>query len=136
MKLIPGGERGINMKYKTIAVDFDGTIVEDRYPDIGPLIPEARKTLQEFKAIGGKVILWTCRTGADLSSALVYLDGVGIHIDAVNSHLPENIETFRRQFPHVLDRDVESRKIPADMYLDDRNPGGVDWNFVGKLLLS
>ena len=45
------------MKYNTIAVDFDGTIVEDRYPDIGPLIPNARNVLQRYRMAGGKVIL-------------------------------------------------------------------------------
>ena len=124
------------MKYKTIAVDFDGTIVEDRYPDIGPLIPNARNVLQRYRMAGGKVILWTCRTGQDLINALVFLTQNGISVDAANSHLPENVEAFRRQFPHVPDRDVESRKIPADMYIDDRNPGGVDWLIIGKLLLG
>ena len=124
------------MKYKTIAVDFDGTIVEDRYPDIGPLIPNARNVLQRYRMAGGKVILWTCRTGQDLINALVFLTQNGIAVDAANSHLPENMETFRRRFPHVPDRDVESRKIPADMYIDDRNPGGVDWLIIGKLLLG
>ena len=61
------------MKYNTIAVDFDGTIVEDRYPDIGPLIPNARNVLQRYRMAGGKVILWTCRTGQDLINALVFL---------------------------------------------------------------
>lgn len=124
------------MKYKTIAVDFDGTIVEDRYPDIGPLIPNARNVLQRYRMAGGKVILWTCRTGQDLINALVFLTQNGIAVDAANSHLPENMEAFRCRFPHVPDRDVESRKIPADMYIDDRNPGGVDWLIIGKLLLG
>lgn len=124
------------MKYNTIAVDFDGTIVEERYPDIGPLIPNARNVLQRYRMAGGKVILWTCRTGQDLINALVFLTQNGISVDAANSHLPENMETFRRHFPHVPDRDVESRKIPADMYIDDRNPGGVDWLMIGKLLLG
>ena len=124
------------MKYKTIAVDFDGTIVEDRYPDIGPLIPEARNVLRKYKDAGGKVILWTCRTGADLMTAIRFLRQNEIYVDAANSHLPENMEAFRRRFPHVPDRDVESRKIPADMYIDDRNPGGVDWLVIGKLLFG
>lgn len=124
------------MKYKTIAVDFDGTIVEDRYPDIGPLIPEARDVLDEFRKAGGKIILWTCRTGADLTTAIRFLRQNGVYIDAANRHLPENMEAFRRQFPHVPECDIESRKVLADMYIDDRNPGGVDWKNIRELLMG
>lgn len=124
------------MKIRTIAVDFDGTIVEDRYPEIGPLIPDARRVLRHYKALGGQIILWTCRTGSDLADACLFLAQHGIHVDAINSHIPERLEEFVRLYPHIPAHDVECRKVPADMYIDDRNPGGVDWGLVWSLLFE
>jgi histidinol phosphatase-like enzyme len=124
------------MKIRTIAVDFDGTIVEDKYPEIGPLIPEARDVLNKYRALGGQVVLWTCRSGADLSNACLFLYRHGIHVDAINCHIPERLEAFRQAYPHIPAVDLECRKIPADMYIDDRNPGGADWGLVAELLFG
>ena len=124
------------MKYKVIAVDFDGTIVEDRYPQIGPMVPTAREVLRRYRELGGQIILWTCRTGADLANACLFLAHNGIKVDAINSHIPERLEMFKREYPHIPDCDVECRKIPADMYIDDRNPGGVDWEMVAEMLMG
>ena len=124
------------MKYKVIAVDFDGTIVEDQYPQIGPLMPAAREVLRQYREMGGQIILWTCRTGADLAKACLFLAQNGIKVDSINAHIPERLEMFKREYPNIPECDVECRKIPADMYIDDRNPGGVDWEVVAELLMG
>ena len=46
-----------------IAVDFDGTIVEHRYPAIGKELPFAIETLQKLASEGHRLILWTVREG-------------------------------------------------------------------------
>ena len=121
-------------RQKTIAVDFDGTICEDRYPECGPVIPEAANILREFHAVGGTIIIWTCRVEVDLDNALEFLRREKIPFDAVNCQVDGACEAFRSKFPHIVNPDC--RKVAADMYIDDRNPGGVDWGYVGRLLLG
>lgn len=121
------------MKYRVIAVDFDGTIVESKYPDIGPIIPRAAEVMDKYTAAGGQIIIWTCRTDGDLEKAVRFLIDNDIPFDAVNKHLQWQIDDFHKAFPHVH---PDGRKLAADMYIDDKNPGGVDWDLVEKLLLE
>jgi len=91
-----------------IAVDFDGTIVEHNFPDIGkPNIALINKLLW-LKNIGHKIVLWTCREGIMLEDAIQYCKIYGLIFDGVN----ENI----RDVPYSN----FSRKIYADIYIDDR----------------
>jgi hydroxymethylpyrimidine pyrophosphatase-like HAD family hydrolase len=119
------------MKYNVIAVDFDGTIVECKYPEIGELIPKAKEVLTKYKNNGGQIIIWTCRSVSDLESARQFLIKNNIPFDAINEHLPWQLDYIQKNFPHVQ---PDCRKICADLYVDDRNPGGLDWDYVGKLL--
>ena len=97
-------------KGKTIAVDFDGTLAEDRFPEIGePIFANIAALLAE-QAYGAKIILWTCRTGRKLGEAVEWCGKQGIRFDAVNGNLPENIEKYGS----------DSRKVLADEYWDDR----------------
>ena len=59
---------------KIIAVDFDGTIVEDEYPDIGNPIFETIDRLKIERAGGAQIILWTCRIGKSLLSAVKWCE--------------------------------------------------------------
>jgi hydroxymethylpyrimidine pyrophosphatase-like HAD family hydrolase len=94
-----------------IAVDFDGTIVEHKFPEIGKEIPHAIDTLKFFQGLGHKIILWTCREKNYLVKAIDFLNDKGLYFDAIN----ENIEDLIEYSP---------RKIFADMYVDDRSfPG-------------
>jgi len=103
-----------------IAVDFDGTIVEHRYPDIGKTIPNAFKVLKKLKADGHILILWTYRCGEELDSAVKFCKKNGIEFHAVNNN--SNDEQFDMTY---------SRKIYADIYIDDRNILGLpDWNTI------
>jgi hypothetical protein len=107
-----------------IAVDFDGTIVEHDYPAIGKEKLFAFQTLKELEKMGARLILWTFRTGKELDAAVEYCRKNGIEFYAVNKNYPEEI----------FDETV-SRKIDADIYIDDRNIGGFPgWSGVWQIL--
>ncbi|MCQ2160855.1 MAG: hypothetical protein MJY97_07165 [Bacteroidales bacterium] len=103
-----------------IAVDFDGTIVEHRYPHIGKEIPFALKTLKMLQDDHHELILWTVREGKLLQEAIDFCrEKGGVEFYAVNSNYPdEEIDTHARH----------CRKLKADIFIDDRNLGGLpDW---------
>lgn len=96
-----------------IAVDFDGTIVENKFPGIGKEKIFAFRTLRELQRQGHQIILWTFRTGKQLEEAVEFCRKHGIVFYAVNKSFPEEIFD-----------DTVSRKIDADIFIDDRNLGG------------
>lgn len=98
----------------TIAVDFDGTIVEHKYPSIGQEKLFAFQTLKELQKQGHKLILWTYRSGKKLDEAVEFCRQNGLEFYAVNKSYPEE----------VFDETQSSRKIQADMFIDDINFGG------------
>jgi hydroxymethylpyrimidine pyrophosphatase-like HAD family hydrolase len=107
-----------------IAIDFDGTIVEHRYPFIGRIRPFAFETMEELQIKGHRLILWTHRTGQKLEEAIKFCKNHGIEFYAVNKNYPE--ETWDNN---------DSRKILADIYIDDRNLGGLpDWGEIYKMI--
>jgi len=106
-----------------IAVDFDGTIVEHKYPELGDEIPFAIETLKLLQKEGHQLILWTYRSGKELDEAVEYCRNLGLEFYAINKSYPEEI------FDNSL-----SRKINADIFIDDRNIGGLkDW---GKIYMQ
>jgi hypothetical protein len=113
-----------------IAVDFDGTIVEHRYPEIGKEIPFAVATLKELQKDGHKLILWSVREGELLEEAVKWCEERGLHFIAVNRNLDENgpgesLET----------NPSFSRKLKAHVFIDDRNVGGMlDWGVIYELI--
>lgn len=107
-----------------IAVDFDGTIVEHDYPRIGREMVFAFDTLRALQKKGHKLILWTYREGPLLREAVEYCRKNGIEFYAVNKSYPE--EKFTADI---------SRKINADIFIDDRNVGGFPgWGEVYQML--
>ncbi len=109
---------------KIIAVDFDGTIVEHDFPRIGKEMLFAFDTLKELQRRGHKIILWTFRTGKFLEEAVTFCRENGIEFYAVNKNYPEE----------EMSRDI-SRKIHADIFIDDRNLGGFPgWSIVWQML--
>ncbi len=104
----------MNLDGKIIAVDFDGTVVEDAYPEIGRPMPFAFQTLEMLQKDGHRLILWTYRYGIKLKEAVQFCKEHGIEFYAVNRSFPE--EEF--------DERGASRKIHADLFIDDRNFGG------------
>jgi hydroxymethylpyrimidine pyrophosphatase-like HAD family hydrolase len=107
-----------------LAIDFDGTIVEHRYPEIGRERPFAFDTLKRLQKKGFRLILWTHRSGELLSEAVEYCRKNGLEFYAVNKNFPE--EKWDSE---------ESRKINADLYIDDRNLGGLpSWGEIYQML--
>ena len=96
-----------------IAVDFDGTIVEHEYPAIGKEVLFAFITLRELQKRGALLILWTFRSGRELTEAVDYCLANGIEFYAVNRNYPE--EKWDAETP---------RKVNADIFIDDKNVGG------------
>jgi hydroxymethylpyrimidine pyrophosphatase-like HAD family hydrolase len=114
----------ITEKSKVIAVDFDGTIVEHAYPRIGKEMLFAFETLKALQRKGHKLILWTFRDGETLREAVEYCRSNGVEFYAVNKSYPE--EEFDLSI---------SRKINADLFIDDRNVGGfLGWSNIWQIL--
>ncbi len=109
----------------TIAVDFDGTIVTHAYPKIGRPIPFAIDTLKRLQDEDHhQLILWTVREGDLLQEAVEYCRNKGLEFYAVNSNYPE--EQPEHNAP---------RKITADLWIDDRNLGGLpDWGTIYQMI--
>ncbi len=108
-----------------IAVDFDGTIVEHKYPKIGKDIPFAIQTIKLLQQEGHRIILWTYRHGKELEEALDYCKARGVEFYAINKSYPEE------KFDHT----TVSRKISADYFIDDRNVGGLpDWGKIYQMI--
>jgi hydroxymethylpyrimidine pyrophosphatase-like HAD family hydrolase len=109
-----------------IAVDFDGTIVKHKYPSIGKEIPSAIKTLKLIKDKGHTLILWTYRSGKELDKAVKFCKKRGLTFHAVNNNFEG--EEFDNTY---------SRKIYADLYIDDRNLLGIpEWEKIYQLIIE
>lgn len=114
----------ISNNSKTIAVDFDGTIVEHDYPKIGKEMLFAFATLKELQKKGHKLILFTYRVGSLLDEAVEYCKKNGVEFYAVNKNYPE--EEITEHTP---------RKLNVDIFIDDRNVGGfIGWSAVWQTL--
>ncbi len=108
-----------------IAVDFDGTIVEHRYPEIGKPILFAFEAIKELQKRGHKIILWTYRSGKELDAAVEFCKKNGVEFYAVNKSFPEE----------VFDISQASRKIDTELFIDDRNIEGFPgWAKVLQIL--
>ncbi len=122
-----------------ICVDFDGTIVDHAYPDIGKPVPHAIEVLNSdhFKE-NIQIILFTMRSDRPgerpvLTEAVNYLVDNGVCLYAVNDNPGQNWSA--------------SRKVYADAYIDDaalgcpliKLPGFnrpcVDWRMIPKFIV-
>lgn len=103
-------ERKIMGETNIIAVDFDGTLCENKYPEIGKPNKTVIDALLLRQKDGAKIILWTCRCGKYLKAAVKWCKEHGIVFDAVNRNLPEMRKSFKN----------DSRKVFAREYWDDR----------------
>lgn len=109
-----------------IAVDFDGTIVEHRYPEIGREIPFAVETLKKLQSDGHKLIMWSVRADEHLQEAVDWCKERGLVFYAVNRDFPE--EDIENNINY-------SRKLQVDMFIDDRNLGGLpDWGTIYQMI--
>ena len=95
-------------------VDFDGTLSFGQWPGCGPANDGLINFLKRRKESGDKLILWTCREGDDLETAVKWCQKQGICFDAINDNLPAVIEKYG----------CNSRKISCDFYIDDKAVAG------------
>lgn len=110
----------------TIAVDFDGTIVEHDYPRIGRERPFATETLRRLINDQHRLILWTVREGQLLQEAVDWCKSKGVEFYAVNKDYPEEEVEKNNHF---------SRKLKVDVWIDDRNIGGLpDWGVIYEMI--
>ena len=113
-----------------ICIDFDGTIVDHRYPEIGEPVPYALEFMKEWLSKGGKLILFTMRDGFHLDDAQFYLERNGIELYGINRNPDQDAWT-------------QSPKAYGQVYIDDSafgcplirsakfNRPVVDWSVVG-----
>lgn len=110
-----------------IAVDFDGTIVEHEYPLIGKERPFAIETLKMLIKDRHRLILWSVREGELLEEAVQWCRDRGVEFYAVNKDFPEEQGTSNNKY--------FSRKVKADLFIDDRNIGGLpDWGTIYQMI--
>lgn len=110
----------------TIAVDFDGTVVTHRYPEIGEELPFATETLRMLIKDHHRLILWTVREGKLLQDAIDWCHERGVDFWAVNRDYPEEEIDNNNHF---------SRKLKADYFIDDRGIGGLpDWGQIYQII--
>lgn len=112
---------------KIIAIDFDGTIVEDAYPAIGRLKPGAKKALNQlYNHDEIYTIINTCRSGEQLIDAVNFLIENGIKFNRINDNYPDNIKKYGN-----------TRKVFADVYIDASNLTGMPaWDLVYDLIIN
>lgn len=110
-----------------IAVDFDGTIVTHEYPAIGKEIPFAIESLKRIQENPDhQLILWTVREGKELDEAVEFCKSKGLEFYAINSNYPKENITIE-----------QPRKLKADLFIDDRNLGGLpDWGVIYQMIKS
>ena len=109
-----------------IAVDFDGTIVTHEYPAIGKEIPFAIDTLKRLQQERHQLILWTVREGKELEAAVNFCKDRGLEFYAVNSDYPEELTNI-----------LQPRKLGVELFIDDRNLGGLpDWGIIYRMISS
>ena len=96
--------------FRVIAVDFDGCLCTNKYPEIGQPNRQLIRMLKTARSKGNKIILWTCREGKQLQDAVKWCERQGLRFDAVNDNIQELKDMFNEN----------SRKVGADVYIDDK----------------
>ena len=110
-----------------IAVDFDGTIVTHEYPKIGKELPFAIDSLKRLQQNPeNQLVLWSVREGKELEEAVEFCRERGLEFYAVNSNYPEESSEHS-----------EPRKLKVDLFIDDRNLGGLpDWGVIYRMITT
>ena len=96
-----------------LAIDFDGTIVTDAYPNIGQLLPNAKQCINDlYEKHNCEIVIWTCRTGVEEFNCRNFLIENNMHFTTINQNTPAVICRWNKD---------DSRKVYADIYIDDRS---------------
>jgi hypothetical protein len=125
---------GPNKKEKSllIAIDMDGTITKQAYPEIGEPLTGAFQVMKELQAAGHRLVLWSCREDVgsspehhNLKRAIEFCRQNGIEFESVNENILAGFAPLK------------GRKIYADVYIDDKNLGGFPgWEAVREMILG
>ncbi len=108
-----------------IAIDFDGTIHSGEWPGIGEPMPGAKEVINNLRAEGHYIIIWTCREGQRQTEMVNWLLEQGIGFDRINDHEPRQVALYNN----------DSRKVYAHIYIDDKNVGGLpSWGEIAMLI--
>lgn len=109
-----------------IAMDYDTTLFAGSFPELGEPIKEVIDKVKEFQATGlVEVALWTCREGKSLEEAVQRCKEQGLEFDAINENTPYELDYMERQ--KAKGNTFATRKIYADIYVDDKAPGSIDF---------
>lgn len=108
-----------------IAVDFDGILCENEFPNIGKPNYEVISLIRQIMDKGAEVILWTTRNGNELTAAVEWCKNYGLNFSHVNAPAQSNEKEYEDKYP------VQSRKIYADVYIDDHNVEFVEEGYKG-----
>ena len=117
-----------------VALDFDGTVVDHAYPDIGEdlgAFPWIQRLVHDY---GARILLWTLRDGSELVNAARYMAHNGVRVEASNA-LPGQHEWSM------------SPKVHRDLYIGDDALGiplregatgreVVDWERAGPMTVE
>jgi len=103
------------MQIPVIAIDFDGTITKPGCGNLFVFRPGCKEVVSELHRLGFELRLWTCRYGKSLEEAMDFLKENGI------LYCFKGVNTNSEQISEGYD----PRKIVADIYIDDRNFGGL-----------
>lgn len=96
-----------------LAIDFDGTIAKTDYPLIIGLMPHAKEVINKLSEDGHIIIVNSCRANQPAEMMRRFLDDHGILYHHINENSPHRIQTYGS----------DTRKISADLYIDDHNLG-------------
>lgn len=107
-----------------IAIDFDGVLCEDRFPEIGSPDYEMVSLVRQLIDAGHEVVLWTCRVDARLDEAVAWCEDRGLHFCAVNENAPSNRARWAAEYPNG------TRKVYADLYVEDHD---VLWRSLDRM---
>ena len=110
-----------------LAIDFDGTLHMGQFPTIGIPMPYAIEKMKQLKADGHYIIIHTCRSNGELLEAINWMIEKGIPFDRVNDNHPDGTALHNNN----------SRKVYADVYVDDRQVGGLPtWPEIYEYIAS
>lgn len=110
-------------KHLVLAVDADGTIWNHTWPNIGSPIKDCKDVMLRLAQRGHMFVLWTARQGRPLQRAIKFLKYNNYPISYFNVNIPN--------------APYRSKKIYADLYIDDRNIGGlIPWLEIEQIVLK
>lgn len=114
------------MRRLTLAIDFDGTIVEESWPDIGAIKPGAKEVINQLVEDGHYIIIWTMRHGKYRYEAEHFLWMNQISFHKINENHPASF----------IEYETDTRKVGADIFIDDKNILGLPetWEEIYHLI--